>query len=186
MKTSKDRYAFLENSPNKSEEDLYKDIDERERDEETFHDIDHLQDALQDGSSNGNDDHNDGSGIDTVPLHFPNGHSAPNRVLSYVDGTAVLVGIMIGSGVFSSPGLALERAGSSGEMMLAWCVSGMLVFFCSSCYIELGGMMPSAGGDFDYLTRAFGDRAAFAFAWYNFFIGKSGSQAIIATIFGIN
>eukprot|EP01035_Chromulina_nebulosa_P041904 gene41904-56746_t len=45
-------------------------------------------------------------------------------------------------------------------------------------------MMPTAGGDFDYLRRAFGDRVAFSFAWYNFFVGKSGSQAIIATIFG--
>ena len=51
-------------------------------------------------------------------------------------------------------------------------------------YGRLGGMMPTAGGDFDYLRRAFGDRAAFSFAWYNFFVGKSGSQAIIATMSG--
>ena len=48
--------------------------------------------------------------------------------------------------------------------------------------VRLGGMMPTAGGDFDYLRRAFGDRVAFSFAWYNFFVGKSGSQAIIATM----
>jgi len=41
-----------------------------------------------------------------------------------------------------------------------------------------------AGGDFDYLKRAYGDTAAFSFAWYNFWISKPGSQAIIATIFG--
>ena len=41
--------------------------------------------------------------------------------------------------------------------------------------------MPSAGGDFDYLQRAYGQRAAFSFAFYNFFVGKSGSQAIIAS-----
>lgn len=44
--------------------------------------------------------------------------------------------------------------------------------------------MPSAGGDFDYLKRAYGPRVAFSFAWYNFFIGKTGSQAIISLIFG--
>ena len=55
---------------------------------------------------------------------------------------------------------------------------------CVCMYGRLGGMMPTAGGDFDYLRRAFGDRAAFSFAWYNFFVGKSGSQAIIATMSG--
>lgn len=114
----------------------------------------------------------------------PRSENGPMRVLSYIDGIAVLVGIIIGSGVFSSPGLALERCGSPGEVLLAWSTSGVLVWMCSNCYIELGGMMPTAGGDFDYLNRAFGERAAFSFAWYNFFIGKSGSQAIIATIFG--
>jgi len=43
-------------------------------------------------------------------------------------------------------------------------------------------MMPSAGGDFVYLKRAFGERVAFTFAWYNIFVGKPGSQAIIATM----
>jgi amino acid transporter len=43
-------------------------------------------------------------------------------------------------------------------------------------------MMPTAGGDFDYLNRAFGPQIGFAFAWYNFFVGKSASQAIIATM----
>ena len=45
-------------------------------------------------------------------------------------------------------------------------------------------MIPTAGGDFDYLQRAYGDGAAFSFAWFNFWVGKPGSQAIIATVFG--
>lgn len=106
------------------------------------------------------------------------------RKLTCVDGVAIVVGIIIGSGIFSSPGLALERAGSPGVDLIAWAVSGVLVMLASQCYLELGGMMPSAGGDFDYLTRAYGDRAAFSFAWFNIFVSKTGSQAIIATIFG--
>jgi amino acid transporter len=54
----------------------------------------------------------------------------------------------------------------------------------ASSVIILGAIMPSAGGDFDYLKRAYGPRVAFSFAWYNFFIGKTGSQAIISLIFG--
>ena len=50
--------------------------------------------------------------------------------------------------------------------------------------MELASLMPKAGGDFEYLKRAFGDRAGFSFAWFNFWISKTGSQAIIVTIFG--
>ncbi len=45
-------------------------------------------------------------------------------------------------------------------------------------------MMPSTGGDFDYIFRAYGDSAAFSFAWFYFWISKTGSQAIVATVFG--
>jgi amino acid transporter len=110
--------------------------------------------------------------------------SEPRRRLVFIDGVAILVGIMIGSGIFSSPGLALERSGSPALVLLAWSLSGLLVMLESFCYVELGAMMPSAGGDYDYLLRAFGDETAFSFAWYNFFVGKTGAQAIIATIFG--
>jgi solute carrier family 7 (L-type amino acid transporter), member 9/15 len=106
------------------------------------------------------------------------------RKLTAVDGVAIVVGIIIGSGIFSSPGLALERAGSPGAVLIAWSLSGLVAMQASFCYLELGSFMPSAGGDFDYLERAFGERMAFAFAWFNFFVGKTGSQAIIATIFG--
>lgn len=113
-----------------------------------------------------------------------NNKTAPSKRLTWIDGVAIIVGIMIGSGVFSSPGLALRRAGSPAVDLIAWSASGILVFLAAQCYLELGGMMPSAGGDFDYIGRAFGDRTAFSFAWFNFFVSKTGSQAIIATIFG--
>lgn len=106
------------------------------------------------------------------------------RKLTFVDGISIVVGIIIGSGIFSSPGLALERAGSPGADLVAWALSGVLVTMAAQCYLELGGMMPSAGGDFDYLGRAYGEVAAFSFAWFNFWVSKTGSQAIIATIFG--
>lgn len=104
--------------------------------------------------------------------------------LNFIDGIAIIVGIIIGSGIFSSPGLALERSGSPGLLLVSWVASGSLVILAAYCYIELGSMMPSAGGDYDYLQRAYGDRAAFSFAWFNFFVAKTGSQAIIATVFG--
>ena len=68
-----------------------------------------------------------------------------HRSLSFFDGLGIIVGIIIGSGIFSSPGLALERTGSPGACLLAWSVSGMLVCLTSQCYFELGSMMPTAG-----------------------------------------
>lgn len=67
------------------------------------------------------------------------------RSLNFFDGLGIIVGIIIGSGIFSSPGLALERSGSPGACLLAWAVSGMLVCLTSQCYFELGSMMPTAG-----------------------------------------
>lgn len=61
---------------------------------------------------------------------------------------------------------------------------GVLVIIASFCYAELGAMMPSTGGDFDYLYKAYGDYAAFSFTWFFFWISKPGSQAIVATVFG--
>jgi amino acid transporter len=58
------------------------------------------------------------------------------------------------------------------------------VIIASFCYAELGAMMPSTGGDFDYLYKAYGDYAAFSFTWFFFWISKCGSQAIVATVFG--
>ena len=106
------------------------------------------------------------------------------RVLGVWDGLCLLVGIMIGSGIFASPGLALERCGSPGMSIVAWCCAGLLVGTSSFSYMELAAMMPSAGGDFSFIRRAYGDDMAFVFAWYNFWVSKTGSQAIIATIFG--
>jgi amino acid transporter len=106
------------------------------------------------------------------------------RSLSFFDSWAIVVGIIIGSGIFSSPGLALSHAGSPGLDLVAWAVSGCLVMITAQGYFELGMMMPGAGGDYEYLNRAYGKVVAFSFAFFNFFISKSGSQAIIATIFG--
>jgi len=106
------------------------------------------------------------------------------RELGYWDGYGVLVGIMIGSGIFASPGVALQRAGSPGCVLIVWVMAGLLVGVSSLSYMELTAMMPSAGGDFTFIKRAYGDTAAFSFAWYNFWVSKTGSQAIIATIFG--
>jgi amino acid transporter len=94
------------------------------------------------------------------------------RELGIVDGLCVVISIMIGSGIFASPGLALEKSGSPGATLVMWFVSGILVITASFCYAELGAMLPSAGGDYEYLVAAYGESAGFMFAWYFFWISK--------------
>lgn len=106
------------------------------------------------------------------------------KSLTFIDGLGIIIGIVIGSGVFSSPGVTLTRAGSPINAMLAWLTAGILVFLASQCYMELGRMFPSSGGDYEYLKQTYGDVVAFTFTWFYFWISKSGSQAIIGTIFG--
>ena len=73
-----------------------------------------------------------------------------HRSLSFFDGLGIIVGIIIGSGIFSSTGLALERSGSPGACLLAWAASGLLVCLTSQCYFELGSMIPTAGNNYNH------------------------------------
>mmetsp|Transcript_27300 Transcript_27300/g.37986 ORF Transcript_27300/g.37986 Transcript_27300/m.37986 type:complete len:584 (+) Transcript_27300:69-1820(+) len=102
-----------------------------------------------------------------------------SRTLSVMDGLGVTVGIMVGSGVFSSPGEVVEKANGTREALGAWATSTVLVLMGALCYAELGAAFPHAGGDYWFLRLAYGEWAGFAFTWTNFFVLKTGSQAII-------
>jgi amino acid transporter len=150
----------------------------------------------------------------------PTDQSALTRNLTRFDGIMVLLGNMIGnfcdenfgiiviffsgSGIFASPGVTLERAGSPGAALLSWVSAGkfhdlnrgifnllqsyisaaVVVFLASCCYVELGCMIPTAGGDFDFLRKAYGDFAAFSYGWFMFWVSFPGSLAINAIVFG--
>ena len=112
------------------------------------------------------------------------GLSRLRKQLGFRDALGIVVGIMVGSGIFSSPGVALSAAQNPWVCLLAWGISGLLVATTALCYLELHSLYPNAGGDYSYLQAAYGDRSAFSFAWFALLISKTGSQAIIATIFG--
>jgi amino acid transporter len=107
-----------------------------------------------------------------------------HRKLGFWDGTCILITIIIGSGIFSSPGETLDRSGSPAGALVAWTISGILVITAALCYAELGALMPSSGGDYEYLLKVYGKSTAFSFAWFYFWIAKTGGQAIISTVFG--
>ena len=74
-----------------------------------------------------------------------------SRSLTFVDGVGIIIGIMIGSGIFASAGTAITEAGSPGAALLAWIVAAVLVVMGSFCYGQLAVQMPSASGDAEYL-----------------------------------
>jgi len=141
-----------------------------------------MENPLHNDSSNSKDEAQDGDGAQRPEAELAG--PALRRTLGVYDGLGLLIGGIIGSGIFASPGVCLERVGSPGMSLLVWCAAGALVVISSFSYMELAAMIPSAGGDFAYIQRAYGDDAAFCFAWYIFWVGKTGSQAIVSTIFG--
>jgi len=94
---------------------------------------------------------------------------------------AVVVGTIIGSGIFLVPSEMMQAVGSARVVYLAWVVGGMLSFFGALTYAELGAMKPQAGGEYVYVRDAYGPLAGFLYAWTWFLIAKPASIATITT-----
>jgi basic amino acid/polyamine antiporter, APA family len=109
---------------------------------------------------------------------------APAPTLSIFDATMITVGIVIGAGIFETPVLVASIAGSPGTMILAWVLGGVLSFIGALTYAELATTYPSAGGDYTFLTRAYGKNVSFLFAWARSTVICTGSIALLGFILG--
>ncbi|KAL2007225.1 hypothetical protein VTN00DRAFT_8663 [Thermoascus crustaceus] len=107
-----------------------------------------------------------------------------NKTLTYINGLSLIVGLIIGSGIFSSPSQVNANAGSPGASLIVWAVAGLLAWTGAASYAELGGAIPLNGGSQVYLSKIFGELFGFLFTWCAVFVLKPGSAAIIAIIFG--
>ncbi len=94
---------------------------------------------------------------------------------------SVVVGTIIGSGIFLVPAEMMQAVGSARLVYLAWMVGGLLSFFGAVTYAELGAMKPQAGGEYVYVRDAYGPLAAFLYSWTTFLISKPASIATITT-----
>ncbi|MBV9085907.1 MAG: amino acid permease [Acidobacteriaceae bacterium] len=101
------------------------------------------------------------------------------RDLGVAHATAIVVGTVIGSGIFLVPAEMMQAVGSAGLVYLAWVVGGMLSFFGALTYSELGAMKPEAGGEYVYIRDAYGPLMAFLYAWTWFVVAKPASIASI-------
>ncbi len=103
------------------------------------------------------------------------------RDLGVSQATAVVVGTIIGSGIFLVPAEMMQAVGSAKLVYLVWLVGGLLSFFGALTYAELGAMKPQAGGEYVYVRDAYGPLAGFLYAWTWFLIAKPASIATVTT-----
>ncbi|KAI8384318.1 amino acid permease-domain-containing protein [Radiomyces spectabilis] len=107
------------------------------------------------------------------------------KKVSFFNGLSLVIGAMIGSGLFSSPGPVLEATHSApGTALVIWFISGLLALSGALCYAELGTMLPMNGGEAVYLNRAFGSLVSFMFEFVSIVVQKPGSIAIVCIVFG--
>lgn len=109
---------------------------------------------------------------------------APRRRLSATYVAVIAVAMVVGAGIFKSPALVAENAGSASAFFLVWVVGGLISLTGALCYAELAGAYPDAGGDYHFLKRAYGRRVAFLFAWARFAVINTGSIALLGFVLG--
>ncbi|HEX8779465.1 MAG TPA: amino acid permease, partial [Rhodanobacter sp.] len=105
------------------------------------------------------------------------------RRLGLRDAALVVMGGIIGGGIFLNPGIAAQRTGSGLALLSMWVGAGVLTLLGALCYAELGARRPRAGGSYVYLREVFGPLAGFLFGWTMLLVIYSGSSAAVATIF---
>ncbi|HVF56901.1 MAG TPA: amino acid permease [Pyrinomonadaceae bacterium] len=112
-------------------------------------------------------------------------HSPENleRGLGLLDATMIVIGSMIGSGIFITSAESARLVGAPGWLLMAWALAGVLTITGALCCAELAAMMPRAGGQYVFLREAYGPLAGFLFGWSLFLIIQTGTIAAVAIAF---
>ena len=108
---------------------------------------------------------------------------APQKELSLFDSTCIIVGIIIGAGIYETAPLVAKCLGSGMGVMLIWLAGGVLALIGALCYAELATTYPREGGDYIYLTRAYGRWPGYMFGWTQLAVVRPGDIALMAFIF---
>src|SRR5204862_423917 len=124
----------------------------------------------------------------TVGPERPQGGSSPRgpglvRALGPIDATMIVMGSMIGSGIFITSAESSRLSGAPGWLLLAWAVAGLLTITGALCCSELATMMPRAGGVYVFLREAYGPSIGFLFGWTLFLVIQTGTIAAVAIAF---
>lgn len=106
-----------------------------------------------------------------------------DRRLGTFDATMVVVGAIIGAGIFLNPAIVAQRVGTPGMILLAWALGGAIALLGAFCFAELGSRMPAAGGGYVYLRDAFGPLPGFLYGWTQLLVINTGGIAAVAVTF---
>lgn len=109
--------------------------------------------------------------------------AAPRRQLTLFDSTSIIVGIIIGSGMYRTAPVIAQNVPSGAALLGVWLVGGAFALLGSLCYAELATALPEEGGDYRFLTRAYGRPVGFLFAWCELWMVRPGSIGSLAFIF---
>ena len=113
---------------------------------------------------------------------MPDPELQPRRDLNLAAATSLVVGIMIGTGIFLKSAAMAQEVGTPALVLAAWAVAGAVAILGALCFAELGGMLPDAGGEYVYLRAAYGEIPAFLFACNSFILGGASIAAYGAAV----
>src|SRR5260370_16472302 len=102
------------------------------------------------------------------------------RGLGLLDGTMIVIGSMIGSGIFITSAESSRLVGSPGWLLVAWALAGVMTITGALCCAELAAMMPHAGGQYVFLGKAYSPGTGFLFGWALFLVIQTGTIAAVA------
>lgn len=108
----------------------------------------------------------------------------PKPSITLIDAIALIVGLVIGAGIFETPALVAANTGTVGGVIGVWLMGGVVSLLGALCYAELATAYPHVGGNYYYLKRAFGQPIAVLFAWARMTVIQTGSIALLAFVFG--
>ncbi len=110
--------------------------------------------------------------------------ASPQRLLSPLGAVAIIVGIVIGAGIFKTPSIVADITGDVGWALTLWVGGAIISLAGALCYAELATLYPHAGGDYHFLTKAYGKNISFLYGWAKAMVINTGSIALLAFVFG--
>ena len=110
--------------------------------------------------------------------------AVPRPLLSATDGMLLVIGMVVGAGIFKAPSIVAGNVGSGMEFAMVWIAGGIASLCGALVYTELSGRFPETGGEYRFLQRAYGGGPSFVFAWSRMTVVQTGAIAAVAYVFG--